>query len=281
MRDTTISYIGQRRSGVSGHYLLGNGYRGFNPVLKRFAGQDSLSPFGAGGEHGFAYCEGNPVNRTDPSGHLIWELLFIADQIVKVAVDAEAEAEAIKQALAAGFDEEKRRARERPGRNNFINNVITNENAAENRTSGTMISEIRACKETNKIASKSFHGRPQKSRRNIARLQYRTAPGDDLYTRLSISGKYSSGRPDEIFGEKLIRPEDVNMTFEGLDYDYDRNYDTEALLINDLTMHLKNKNLNTGEVYLHSELTFCSSCQYVIQQFKEAYPNIHLFVGYR
>ncbi|MBF0035795.1 RHS repeat-associated core domain-containing protein [Citrobacter freundii] len=69
MRDTAIGYTGQRRSGVSGHYLLGNGYRGFNPVLKRFAGQDSLSPFGAGGEHGFAYCGGDPVNQSDPSGH--------------------------------------------------------------------------------------------------------------------------------------------------------------------------------------------------------------------
>ncbi|MBF0035827.1 RHS repeat-associated core domain-containing protein [Citrobacter freundii] len=69
MRDTAIGYTGQRRSGVSGYYLLGNGYRGFNPVLKRFAGQDSQSPFGEGGEHGFAYCGGNPVNKSDPSGH--------------------------------------------------------------------------------------------------------------------------------------------------------------------------------------------------------------------
>ncbi len=49
MKDIPLQYAGQRRSSVSGHYLLGNGYRGFNPILKRFAGQDSYSPFGAGG----------------------------------------------------------------------------------------------------------------------------------------------------------------------------------------------------------------------------------------
>ena len=69
MHNITIAYTGQRRSNVSGHYLLGNGYRGFNPVLKRFAGQDNLSPFGSGGEHGYTYCGGEPINRSDASGH--------------------------------------------------------------------------------------------------------------------------------------------------------------------------------------------------------------------
>ncbi|BCJ07293.1 hypothetical protein PRtIB026_A29840 [Pseudomonas sp. RtIB026] len=53
-----------------GHYLLGNGYRGYNPVLMRFNSPDSYSPFGTGGLNGFAYCAGDPVNRTDPSGHM-------------------------------------------------------------------------------------------------------------------------------------------------------------------------------------------------------------------
>ena len=75
MTMSSIGYIGQRRSSISGHYLLGNGYRGFNPVLKRFAGQDNMSPFGAGGEHGVAYCGGNPVNQSDPSGHLFQRLI--------------------------------------------------------------------------------------------------------------------------------------------------------------------------------------------------------------
>jgi RHS repeat-associated protein len=62
-------FNGQYLELSSGHYLLGNGYRGYNPVLMRFNSPDSYSPFGAGGLNGFAYCAGDPVNRTDPSGH--------------------------------------------------------------------------------------------------------------------------------------------------------------------------------------------------------------------
>ncbi|RMR81751.1 RHS repeat-associated core domain-containing protein [Pseudomonas coronafaciens] len=62
-------FTGQRVDPVTGHYLLGNGYRAFNPVLMRFNSPDSLSPFGEGGVNAYGYCEGDPVNRVDPSGH--------------------------------------------------------------------------------------------------------------------------------------------------------------------------------------------------------------------
>ncbi|WP_332382938.1 RHS repeat-associated core domain-containing protein, partial [Burkholderia ambifaria] len=63
-------FNGERTDPVSGMYHLGNGYRAYNPVLMRFNGPDSLSPFGAGGINPYAYCAGDPVNHTDPSGHL-------------------------------------------------------------------------------------------------------------------------------------------------------------------------------------------------------------------
>ncbi|WP_346399386.1 RHS repeat-associated core domain-containing protein [Pseudomonas syringae] len=62
-------FTGQRVDPVTGHYLLGNGYRAFNPVLMRFNSPDSLSPFGEGGVNAYGYCEGDPVNRADPGGH--------------------------------------------------------------------------------------------------------------------------------------------------------------------------------------------------------------------
>jgi RHS repeat-associated protein len=50
-------------------YLLGNGYRIYNPVLARFSAPDNLSPFGEGGINAYAYCAADPINAIDPSGH--------------------------------------------------------------------------------------------------------------------------------------------------------------------------------------------------------------------
>ncbi|MGV6396096.1 RHS repeat-associated core domain-containing protein [Pseudomonas caspiana] len=63
-------FNGERPDPVTGHYLLGNGYRAFNSALMRFNSPDSLSPFGEGGINAYAYCAGDPVNRVDPTGHM-------------------------------------------------------------------------------------------------------------------------------------------------------------------------------------------------------------------
>lgn len=52
-----------------GHYLLGQGYRAFNPVLMRFNSPDSFSPFGKEGLNSYSYCVGDPINFKDPVGH--------------------------------------------------------------------------------------------------------------------------------------------------------------------------------------------------------------------
>src|SRR5207253_6296609 len=66
-----LGFNGERLDPVTGHYVLGNGYRAFNPVLMRFNSPDSLSPFGEGGLNAYVYCAGDPVNRSNPTGH-IW-----------------------------------------------------------------------------------------------------------------------------------------------------------------------------------------------------------------
>lgn len=64
-----LGFNGERFDPFTGYYLLGNGYRAFNPVLMRFNSPDSWSPFGEGGINAYAYCAGDPVNREDPTGH--------------------------------------------------------------------------------------------------------------------------------------------------------------------------------------------------------------------
>jgi RHS repeat-associated protein len=64
-----LGFNGERPDPVTGPYLLGNGYRAFNPVLMRFNSPDSWSPFGKGGVNSYAYCLGDPMNWADATGH--------------------------------------------------------------------------------------------------------------------------------------------------------------------------------------------------------------------
>jgi RHS repeat-associated protein len=50
----------------SGWYLLGRGYRAYNPSLMRFHSPDSLSPFGSGGVNPYGYCLGKLRNPARP-----------------------------------------------------------------------------------------------------------------------------------------------------------------------------------------------------------------------
>ncbi|MFF7458502.1 RHS repeat-associated core domain-containing protein [Kitasatospora sp. NPDC008115] len=68
-----LGFTGRPSDPVTGSHHLGNGARAYNPALLRFNTPDTLSPFGAGGINPYAYCEGDPVNRIDPSGHLSWQ----------------------------------------------------------------------------------------------------------------------------------------------------------------------------------------------------------------
>lgn len=63
-----LGFNGEQPDPLTGHYLLGNGYRAYNPVLMRFNSSDSFSPFGDGGLNAYAYVLGDPVNRVDPTG---------------------------------------------------------------------------------------------------------------------------------------------------------------------------------------------------------------------
>lgn len=53
----------------AGLYLLGS-YRAYSVILMRFLSPDILSPFDKGWINPYAYCAGDPINYTDPTGHM-------------------------------------------------------------------------------------------------------------------------------------------------------------------------------------------------------------------
>jgi RHS repeat-associated protein len=101
-----LGFSGERRDPVTGLYLLGNGYRAFNPVLMRFNSPDSLSPFGRGGLNPYAYCLGDPVNRYDPTGNVPGKVSVEINKLIdkfSMAVFSEFERRTYKNII--GFDE--------------------------------------------------------------------------------------------------------------------------------------------------------------------------------
>ncbi|WP_367598419.1 RHS repeat-associated core domain-containing protein [Pseudomonas fulva] len=84
--DTPWAYHGERRDARLNGYPLGHGYRLYRPALMRFGAPDNLSPFGQGMLNAYAYCMGDPVNQSDPSGHFAVRGLYkYAGQITIVA----------------------------------------------------------------------------------------------------------------------------------------------------------------------------------------------------
>ncbi|WP_236693292.1 RHS repeat-associated core domain-containing protein [Pseudomonas sp. C5pp] len=65
----SLGFNGEHPDPITCRYLLGNGYRGFDPVLMRCISPDSMSPFRRGGVNSYAYCLCDPINLQDPSGH--------------------------------------------------------------------------------------------------------------------------------------------------------------------------------------------------------------------
>ena len=79
---SVLGFNGERIDPVLGGYHLGNGYRLYSPGLRRFTSPDSMSPFGQGGINPYAYCEGDPINNTDPTGHSIFGTLFMVGMVL-------------------------------------------------------------------------------------------------------------------------------------------------------------------------------------------------------
>ena len=68
--NSRYGFNGELKDKASGGYLLGNGTRLYLPGLGGFTSSDSLSPFSGGGLNPYRYCNADPINLSDPSGHM-------------------------------------------------------------------------------------------------------------------------------------------------------------------------------------------------------------------
>lgn len=61
---------------------------------------------------------------------------------------------------------------------------------------------------------------------------------------------------------------------------WNRNVDTEFKILEEINLLLEGDKASTGTITLYTDLPPCSSCKYVIEQFKEKYPKIKIDVLY-
>ncbi len=81
-RKCALGFNSELQDAASAYYLLGPGHhRPYAPQLGIFLAPDRATPFGRGGLNGLSYCAGDPVNRTDPTGHF-WKWVIAAVGVV-------------------------------------------------------------------------------------------------------------------------------------------------------------------------------------------------------
>ena len=71
-----------------------------------------------------------------------------------------------------------------------------------------------------------------------------------------------------------------NPIFETDFIRFQRDVDTEAKILEEVAYRLGNNSSATGNIVLYTERSPCFSCQRVILQFQQRYPNIKVNVFY-
>ncbi|WP_082056497.1 RHS repeat-associated core domain-containing protein [Pseudomonas sp. 10-1B] len=207
-----FGFNGERLDSITLHYLLGNGYRGFNPVLMRFNSPDNMSPFGRGGLNSYAYCQGDPINLQDPSGHFALGKFF--SRIFRVLF-GKSKAKAAPQGT------------QMPAVQSNTTELTTGINAAGFDSVSLPASPRGSLSEYDLIG---YHGSVQKHAASLEAGVKSQTGGNDIYgsgfyfsQRKSVASGFAEQRshsnqsPGHVFG---VYAKDFNKWVKGVDFDY-------------------------------------------------------------
>lgn len=106
--------------------------------------------------------------------------------------------------------------------------------------------------------------------RNIAKVKVLVSGPEMSREIYAVSGK------DVSIG--IIVPR--NTEFKTRDVIYDRSHDSEVKIFEYLNGLLEGSKNKEGVIYLHSEAPVCDSCKSVIDQFKQKYNKIKIFISH-
>jgi RHS repeat-associated protein len=136
MSKTTVTgFTGAYLDPVTCVHPLGNGYRWYLPTLMRFNAPDSLSPFGAGGINPYVYCGADPINRSDPTGHMFRNTEYVIDAL-EAEADRTANIAQLLQITPDDVDQFFRRADAQPANRAQGHHVVPDRAIAGQRAAG-------------------------------------------------------------------------------------------------------------------------------------------------
>jgi RHS repeat-associated protein len=294
-------FNGERQDPLSGASHLGNGYRAYSPALRRFTCPDSESPFGGGGINPYVYCVHDPINLTDPDGHMplrgekrnsyVLELDMEAPQgnAMLVALPGPSEAgTSSAEKGATGVSKGITENRQAPAtmqesvglrdaepifpegrgatkkRGSINGSDPASEQAAQPRPPLSRTDEQVFAIFDQDTGYQAWNWRKH-AHRNIAFMDFDLENGHRS-TIFSVSGmgnvKYTVGISDL-----------TERKFKFFTVVHSREFDSELKLLEVFTKKFPDTQTK-GVLSIHSELTICASCNEAIEQFKRKYPHI-------
>lgn len=301
-------FNGERQDPLSGVTHLGNGYRAYSPALRRFTCPDSESPFGIGGINPYVYCDHDPINFSDPSGHagrvgrrdaskVRSALKMKEDQgnaLLSQTVQNSDPAKGVTnkaEASASGVSLDTHTVRQQP---------TTSQAAMGVEGAGEANRRKARSKDHPQSHTTSSGGAPQQAQpmslpdttgAKNELLAYREKMGKAVvssgrkmrnvaFMDVDVDGK--RGTLISISGEKEIRFTAGRPPSEGYFFKYrkiegtTREFDTERKLLEQFSRDFPDTSVQ-GRVSIHSQITVCPSCAWVIEQFKRRYRNVEVF----